>query len=104
MEVIINESFYIRKLKDGYSNGYRLAMVKKSLTSIVIVIRTQFEHTEVTHIFIQFDSVWHEKAFKQVNPTDININLSSLLSALLSSTIGENLLTLVSLPVCVYFQ
>lgn len=82
MEAIINESFYIRKLKDGY----RLAMVKTS-TSIVIVISTRFEHTEFTHIFIQFNSFWHGEAFKQVNPTDINIKLSSLLSALLSSTI-----------------
>lgn len=69
MEAIINESFYIRKLKDGY----RLAMVKTSLTSIVIVISTRFEHTEFTHIFIQFNSFWHGEAFKQVNPTDINI-------------------------------
>lgn len=43
MEVAINESFYIRKLKDGY----RLAIVKTSLTSIVLVISTRFEHTEV---------------------------------------------------------
>lgn len=98
MEAIINESFYIRKLKDGY----RLAMVKTS-TSIVIVISTRFEHTEFTHIFIQFNSVWHGEAFKQVNPTDINIKLSSLLSALLSSTIAENLLTLVTLPISMYF-
>lgn len=99
MEAIINESFYIRKLKDGY----RLAMVKTSLTSIVIVISTRFEHTEFTHIFIQFNSVWHGEAFKQVNPTDINIKLSSLLSAILSSTIAENLLTLVTLPISMYF-
>lgn len=98
MEAIINESFYIRKLKDGY----RLAMVKTS-TSIVIVISTRFEHTEFTHIFIQFNSVWHGEAFKQVNPTDINLKLSSLLSALLSSTIAENLLTLVTLPISMYF-
>lgn len=98
MEAIINESFYIRKLKDGY----RLAMVKTS-TSIVIVISTRFEHTEFTHIFIQFNSFWHGEAFKQVNPTDINIKLSSLLSALLSSTIAENLLTLVTLPISMYF-
>lgn len=51
MEAIINESFHIRKLKDGY----RLAMVKTRLTSIVIVISTRFEHTEFTHIFIQFN-------------------------------------------------
>ena len=95
MEAIINESFYIRKLKDGY----RLAMV----TSIVIVISTRFEHTEFTHIFTQFNSFWHGEAFKQVNPTDINIKLSSLLSALLSSTIAENLLTLVILPISMYF-
>ena len=99
MEVIINESFYIRKLKDSY----RLAMVKTSLTSIVIVISTRFEHTEVTHILIQFNSVWHGEAFKQVNPTDIKIKLSSLLLARLSSTIVENLLTLVTLPVSMYF-
>lgn len=98
MEAIINESFYIRKLKDGY----RLAMVKTS-RSIVIVISTRFEHTEFTHIFIQFNSVWHGDAFKQVNPTDINIKLSSLLSALLSSTVAENLLTLVTLPISMYF-
>lgn len=98
MEAIINESFYIRKLKDGY----RLAMVKTS-TSIVIVISTRFEHTEFTHIFIQFNSFWHGEAFKQVNPTDINIKLSSLLSALLSSTVAENLLTLVTLPISMYF-
>ena len=98
MEAIINESFYIRKLKDGY----RLAMVKTS-RSIVIVISTRFEHTEFTHILIQFNSVWHGEAFKQVNPTDINIKLSSLLSALLSSTIAENLLTLVTLPISMYF-
>lgn len=98
MEAIINESFYIRKLKDGY----RLAMVKTS-TSIVIVISTRFEHTEFTHIFIQFNSFWHGEAFKQVNPTDINLKLSSLLSALLSSTIAENLLTLVTLPISMYF-
>lgn len=98
MEAIINESFYIRKLKDGY----RLAMVKTS-RSIVIVISTRFEHTEFTHIFIQFNSFWHGEAFKQVNPTDINIKLSSLLSALLSSTIAENLLTLVTLPISMYF-
>ena len=98
MEAIINESFYIRKLKDGY----RLAMVKTS-TSIVIVISTRFVHTEFTHIFIQFNSFWHGEAFKQVNPTDINIKLSSLLSALLSSTIAENLLTLVTLPISMYF-
>lgn len=98
MEAIINESFYIRKLKDGYG----LAMVKTS-TSIVIVISTRFEHTEFTHIFIQFNSFWHGEAFKQVNPTDINIKLSSLLSALLSSTIAENLLTLVTLPISMYF-
>ena len=99
MDAIINESFYIRKLKDGY----RLAMVKTSLTSIVIVISTRFEHTEFTHILIQFNSVWHGEAFKQNNPTDINIKLSSLLSALLSSTIAENLLTLVTLPISMYF-
>lgn len=98
MEAVINESFYIRKLKDGY----RLAMVKTS-TSIVIVISTRFEHTEFTHIFIQFNSFWHGEAFKQVNPTDINLKLSSLLSALLSSTIAENLLTLVTLPISMYF-
>lgn len=98
MEAIINESFYIRKLKDGY----RLAMVKTS-RSIVIVISTRFEHTEFTHIFIQFNSFWHGEAFKQVNPTDINIKLSSLLSALLSSTVAENLLTLVTLPISMYF-
>jgi len=102
MEVIINESFYIRKLKDFYSNGCRLAMAKTSLTSIVIVIRTRSEHTEVTHILIQFNSGM-KRLSKKVNPSDINIKLSSLLSALLSSTIGEFLLTLVTLPVCMYF-
>lgn len=64
MEVIINESFYIRKLKDGY----RLAMMKTNLTSIVIVISTRFEHTEVTHILIQFNSVLAWRGFQTSQP------------------------------------